>query len=292
MELRQLRYLAAVVDQGQFTRAARSLNIAQPALSQQIQKFERQMGVALLDRTTRHVSPTPAGEILLEHGRRMLAEAETATAELQALIGLQTGRLVIGASPTLGGFDLSRALADFHRDYPGVELAVSEQLSFELASSLMEDSLDVGFVTLSPEDRVASLEEHEVATEELVCIVAPSHRLSTRNSVALKGLRDEPFAMFAGGATIRLQVERVAASSGFTPRVVFETNDLSRLRGLVSQGLAVAIVPRSDAQRPGENVHVLKLGDKGLTHHVYAAWRAGRRHSPAARRFIEMVLAR
>jgi LysR family transcriptional activator of glutamate synthase operon len=291
MELRLLRYLVAIAEEGQFTRAAATLNIAQPALSQQIQKLERQVGMALVDRTTRRVSLTPAGEILVDHGRRMLAEAESATAELRELAGLETGRLVVGASPTLGAFDLTAALAAFHQRHPGVELVVKEDLSLGLAKGLHEHKLDLGFITAVSDDWAGQLDTRTVASEDLACIVGVGHPLARRRSTSLAELREEPFAMFQGGATIRLQLDQRAEAMGFLPRVAFETNDLSRIRELVSRRLAVAVIPRSDAERPGAPVAVLKLRDAGLKHAVFLAWRRGRRNSPAARRFMELVLA-
>ena len=122
MELRQLRYLVTLADERHFTRAAALLHIAQPALSQQIRRLEDELGIALVDRTTRHVSLTAAGERLVARARRALAEVEAATAELSELSGIRTGRVVIGAMRSTGPFDLSALLAAFHALHPGVEL--------------------------------------------------------------------------------------------------------------------------------------------------------------------------
>src|SRR5215207_6121300 len=102
MELRQLRYLVTLADERHFTRAAALLHIAQPALSQQIRRLEDELGIALVDRTTRHVSLTAAGERLVARARRALAEVEAATAELSELSGIRTGRVVIGAMRSPG----------------------------------------------------------------------------------------------------------------------------------------------------------------------------------------------
>lgn len=290
MELRQLRYLIEIADEGQFTRAAAKLHIAQPALSQQIQRLERELGTSLLDRGPRHVSVTAGGKILVERGRRILAETDAAIGELQELVGLQRGRLEIGASPTLGSFDLSAALAEFHRANPAVELAVREQLSVALCEAVADDAMDLGFVSTPGLGAAKSLEMTQVAEERLVCVVADTHPLARRSTVAMKALRDEAFAMFPSGATIRAQVELAGQINGFMPKVGFETNDLSRMYELVSRGLAVAIVPVSDAHPAREGLRVLDIRDKGMIHRVFMASRAGRSHSPAALRFMELIV--
>src|SRR5690349_7269836 len=122
MDVRQLRYLVALSEERHFTRAAAREHIAQPALSQQIRRLEDEVGLALVHRTTRQVSLTDAGLMLVERARRVLAELDAAKAELQELAGLQTGRVTIGAMQTVGAFDLPLLLARFHARHPGVEL--------------------------------------------------------------------------------------------------------------------------------------------------------------------------
>ena len=136
MELRQLRYLVALADERHFTRAAARLHIAQPALSQQVKRLEDEVGVALVDRTTRHVALTPAGD----SARRALAELDAAAAELSDLAGVRTGRVVIGAMRSTGPFDLSGLLAAFHARHPGIELVVREDPSEVMLQHLHADA--------------------------------------------------------------------------------------------------------------------------------------------------------
>src|SRR5579871_804993 len=107
MDVAQLRYLVALAEELHFTRAAAREHIAQPALSQQIRRLEEEVGLALVERTTRRVRVTEAGELLVARARRVLSELEAAGAELQALRGVQSGRVVVGALHTMGPVDLS-----------------------------------------------------------------------------------------------------------------------------------------------------------------------------------------
>src|ERR1700754_4329860 len=158
MELRQLRYLVALADEGHFTRAAARANVAQPALSQQIRKLEDELGLALFDRTTRRVVPTEAGELLSARARRILAEVDDAAAELRQLAGIVAGRVTIGVTQTPGPFDLPRLLAAFHAQHPQVELAVREDLSATLAEQLRADALDLAFLSLVESEQGRGLE--------------------------------------------------------------------------------------------------------------------------------------
>src|SRR5579875_2359227 len=126
MDLRQLRYLVALAEERNFTRAAASEHIAQPALSQQIRRLEEELGIALVERTTRHVALTEAGELLVVRSRRILSELEAARAELEAVRGADIGHVRIGAMHTMGPVDLSLALAEFHERHPRVGLTVRE----------------------------------------------------------------------------------------------------------------------------------------------------------------------
>jgi len=168
MELRHLRCLVALDDEQQFTRAAQRLGIAQPALSQQIRRLEAEMGLPLVDRTTRSVQLTAAGVTLVGHARRMLHEADLAVAELQDLRGLRSGRLEVGASHTIGELDLSQLLAEFHRRFPDVELRVQDDVSLELASALNRGELDLAFITVAGEPE--AIESRLVSREPLTCI--------------------------------------------------------------------------------------------------------------------------
>src|SRR3978361_1664138 len=120
MDLNQLRYLVALAEERHFTRAAAREHIAQPALSQQIRRLEEEVGLALVERTTRRVAITDAGELLVGGARRILAELEAADNELQAMRGLRTGHVSVGALHTMGPVDVSLVLAIFHERYPEV----------------------------------------------------------------------------------------------------------------------------------------------------------------------------
>jgi LysR family transcriptional regulator, transcription activator of glutamate synthase operon len=291
MDLRQLRYLVALAEERSFTRAASKVLIAQPALSQQIAKLETELGVPLVDRTTRRVGMTEAGERLVEHARRVLNQIDVAREEIADLAGVRSGRLTIGASQTVGGFDLLGLLATFHRRYPGIDLAVREDLSVNLAAQLHADELDLAFLTIPAGRATGGLDRRLVSSEEMVAVLPPDHALSGRRALRIADLEAQTLVTFRHGATIRRRLDEAAARAGFDLRVAFETNEVARMRALAAAGLAIAILPRADAERPGAPVAAVSLDEPGFQHTVYMCARAGRHHSPAARALIDLTPA-
>jgi DNA-binding transcriptional LysR family regulator len=289
MELRQLRYLIALAEELNFTRAAASEHIAQPALSQQIRKLEDEVGVALVERTTRHVSLTEAGQLLVVRARRILAELDSAHSELEALRGIDRGHVTIGAIHTMGPIDLSLALAEFHAMYPHVALSVREQTSEECAELLRIDELDLAFLSVTERVESHELGLHQLISEELLVLLPVDHALARHEEVRMAELAHEQFISFRQGARLRELLFSAGRDAQFEPRVTLESNESHRIRTLVSRGLGVAILPRSDAIGQGAEVAVARLVAPVLRRDITLAWRAGRRHSPAAHAFIELA---
>ncbi|HXO09975.1 MAG TPA: LysR family transcriptional regulator, partial [Solirubrobacteraceae bacterium] len=177
MDLRQLRYLVALAEEGSFTRAAASEHIAQPAVSQQIRRLEDELGLALVERTTRRVRLTDAGELLVVRARRIMAELDSAEIELQALRGMQGGHVTIGAMHTMGPVDLTLALALFSERHPQVQFTVREQSSEEMAEMLRVDELDLAFLSVTERVESHGLGLYQLVSEELVVLLPREHRL-------------------------------------------------------------------------------------------------------------------
>jgi LysR family transcriptional activator of glutamate synthase operon len=215
MDLRQLRYLVALSDERSFTRAAAREHIAQPALSQQIQRLEREVGLPLVERTTRNVVITEAGRLLVTRARTMLAELDAAQEELQSLRGIQTGHVRIGAMHTMGPVDISLTLASYHTLHPGIELTVREQSSEELAEMLRVDEIDLAFLSVTERIESHGLGLHQLVSEELVVLLPPGHRLADHDVVRMRELADEQFVSFREGSRLRELLVGAGHENGF-----------------------------------------------------------------------------
>jgi LysR family transcriptional activator of glutamate synthase operon len=289
MELRQLRYLVAIADEGQFTRAAAREHVAQPALSQQIARLERTMGTELVVRSPRRSTLTAAGEILVERARRVIAEVDAARADLADLAGLQRGRVAIGAMQTMGPVDLPGVLADFHSRYPAVELVVREEISDVLAGLVRADRLDLAFLSVTDGFDAEDLELVTLGEQRLVAVLPPDHALAGRKRLRFAELADDRFVSFGRGAALHEILFEAGATAGFVPRVAAESNEIPRIRAMVSRGLGVALLPREEIGRPGPPTATAELTSPAAAMNVTLCWRAARHPGPAARTFLGLV---
>lgn len=267
MELRHLIYFDAVVRHGGFTRAAAHLHVAQPAISTQIRGLENELGVQLLRRGAREVTPTSAGEQFLEHVQAVLRELERARAHMTEHAAVATGRVRLGATAVVGTVRLPDLLAAFRRAYPGVSLELRSGLIAELLARLASGELDVVIgpdhdseqsqLPVVPE--AAPLISHTIASEQLV-LITPRH-VRAGPVTSLRDVSEEPFVCLPRGSGLYDLLHRHAAELGFTPRVAFETYSPGSVRELVSAGLGVALLARSAALGPGHPVAVHQLAD-------------------------------
>src|SRR5579859_6421660 len=151
MELRQLHYFVVLARALNFTKAAETIGIAQPALSQQIRALEHELGVTLLDRTSRRVSLTDAGAAFSRRAEQLLADADEARLEMQEFAGLRRGKIAVGVVPNLGETWLAHLVADFHQQYPGIEIALIEETTLPLLDFLLRGQLDLALLHKSTE---------------------------------------------------------------------------------------------------------------------------------------------
>ncbi len=297
MELRQVQYFVVVAAQRSFSRAAVAVGVAQPALSQQMKRLEDELGVVLLDRSTRPLKITEAGMAFLARAERMLAEANLAKDEMRDFAGVGRGRLVIGALPGLAALWLPGVLGPFRVAHPRVELVLRETNTEELVRLLGLGQLELAFLHAVPglytgHSSHRGIVMERLFDEELVVIVAAGHRLAQRRSIQLTTLRDEPFVLRSRGSGLAHTITTATAAEGFTPVVAAECRSEMALRGLVAAGLGVSIIPRRSAEAPGPEVSVVELRPSLPSHVAAVAWRSDARPSAAVEALLALVRQR
>ncbi|MEU9303455.1 LysR family transcriptional regulator [Streptomyces sp. NPDC048269] len=243
MELQQMRYVVAVAETRNFTRAAEQCLVVQSALSHQIARLERELGAKLFDRTSRRVRLTPAGEAFLPAARQALDAAERARAEVAAAAGEIRGRLAIGAIPTVVAVDLPSALQQFHSRHPEVRISLRAGASEELIERVRQGTLDAAFLGLPPGARPEGVRGRELARGELVAVVTPGHPLADEEPVDLHQLSDEPFVDFPPGTAARVQSDEAFAAAGVRRDVAFEVTNVDFMARLIRQGLGIGMLP-------------------------------------------------
>ncbi len=291
MELRQLRYFAAVANRGGFTRAADDLHLAQSALSQQVKRLEAELGVELLLRTTRRVELTQAGEIALTRATRVLSEVDALRSELDELSGLLRGRLVVGGVLPAGGIDLPALLLEFSQLHPQVEVQLVEGTATDMVERLHRDEIDAAIAMVDPEEAPDDLVAERLGEEPLVLAMSPGDPLGERKRIRFVDLHGQPFVSFRVGSAVRGVVDRALAEAEVEPRIAFETNDLSMMRAVIARGLGVAVVPETVAEWGGPGLAWRPLSPP-LRRPVSFLWRRDRHQPPAAAAFIDFVRER
>jgi DNA-binding transcriptional LysR family regulator len=284
MELRQLEYLLAVAEEANFTRAAERIHVAQPAVSAQIQRLERELGQPLLDRTRRTVRLTPAGEAALPYARAALAAVADIHVAVEELTQLVRGTVTIG-TVTSHSVDMPSLLADFHSDHPNVEITLSTDNSDALIDGVRAGRLDAAIISIGSDERPEGLDVEVVTDEAIQAAVSRTDELASRKAIRLVELADRPLIALPVGAGIRRQFDAACARAGVTPRIAFEASTPLALADLAERGLGVAIVPAS-VPRGREGLRALKIVPQ-LRGRLVLAWRSGGPMSPAARVLVD-----
>ena len=280
MELRQLEYFVAVAEEANFTRAAERIRVAQPAVSAQIQRLEREVGQSLLDRSRRAVRLTAAGEAALPYARAALAAVADIHVAVDELTQLVRGTVTIG-TVTTHSVDIPSLLADFHAEHPSVEITLSTDSSDALIDKVRTGQLDPAIVSVGPDERPDGLDVEVVTDEAIAAAVSPTDELAARKTIRLKDLADRRLIALPVGAGIRRQFDAACARAGVTPRIAFEASTPLALADLAERGLGVAIVPAS-VSRNRDGLRALAIVPE-LRGRLVLAWRSDGPMSPAAR---------
>jgi len=253
VELRHLRYFVTVAETLHFGRAAEQLHIAQPPLSQQIRRLEAELGVRLLQRTSRRVGLTDAGRLFLVEARRTLTQADRAAKVAVRAYRGELGRLTIGymASAKLSVFP--RVLPAFRERYPDVHLVLQILAPREQFQRLRAGRLDVGFVRLPARDRRLAIVP--VFREPLVAVLPKRHAFARQRTVSLRSLREETFVLFPREHSPGYydSLMEICRQSNVEPKLVQESEKLQTIVSLVAMGRGVSLMPKcvTDLVRKG-----------------------------------------
>jgi DNA-binding transcriptional LysR family regulator len=295
MQFQQLQYFVAVAETRHFTRAADQVHVAQPSLSQQIKALERELGADLFVRARGNISLTDAGEALLPLARRILADADTARHEVQEVVQLRSGRVRLGATPSVCTGLLPDVLRAFHDRYPGIRLLIEEGGSHDLVRELARGVLDLALVVLPLPTPSPALTTVELLREDLVVVSSPEVPAPGgpgRRTVRVADLESERLVMFRHGYDLRELTVAACHAEGFEPVFAVEGGEMDAVLGFVRARLGVAVVPRMVATRSGFGLRVTPLARPGLYRTIALAHRSDVAPPRAARELQRMLLER
>jgi LysR family hydrogen peroxide-inducible transcriptional activator len=285
MELHQLRYFVAVAQAGNFSRAAERCHVSQPSLSQQILKLERRLGQPLFSRLGRRAVLTDAGRMLLDRAMSILATVEDAERRLRAGDQLHTGRLAIGAIPTIAPYLLPPILQSFIRRCPRVELIVREDVTNHLMSAVVEGELDLAIVALPVSDE--HLQAEPLFSEPLLLAMPPRHELAKRRRITIQDLAGMRFILLGEMHCLGEQVLSFCRAHECQPQIACRSAQIATIQALIALGQGVSILPEMarSADRTGKLVYRSLTGSAPRRTIAYICHRHYY-HSPLAEEFL------
>lgn len=288
IELRHLRYFLAVADELHFGRAAARLGIAQPPLSQQIQRLERLLDTRLFERTSRRVQLTDAGRAFLQEASRVIQGVESAVQAAHRAGRGETGELRVAFAATVMFLALPRIIREFRDRFPRVHLDLREMPTGPQLSGLKAGDIDIGFVREPRPD--PELEIVTVMREPLRIAIHLGNRLAGRTRLAVRDLAEEPFVLFPEELApgLHAQVIGLCRNAGFTPRIVEESRELYTSVSLVEAGVGVSILPASVEKLGWHNVRYFSIPAPAGETRIAAAWRRDR-DRPVVAAFMGVV---
>lgn len=289
LDLSRLRVFREVASRRSFSAAADALDYTQSAVSQQISKLERDVGLTLIDRASRPIGLTEAGDVLIARTEVIFGEVAAAESDLGALAGVETGTLRIGGFATACATVLPRAIRLFAARHPGVAVRLSEMEPSLARRGLRAAEIDLvvtyGFGEVSAGDNNDGLEAVVLARDPFVLALPQGHRLAGRRSLRLSELSDERWLGASGtGASggYRDFVVRICREAGFEPSIAFEPGDLWTGRGIIAAGLAVGLMPQLAFNAPYPGIEIKRIAGVTPSRTILAVQMPGRRVPAAA----------
>jgi DNA-binding transcriptional LysR family regulator len=294
MELRQLEYLVAVVEEGNFTRAAERVRISQSGISAQIRQLEKEVGLELVDRSDRVVRATAAGHAMLPYARAALGAVSGATLALDEITGITRGSVSVGMVTACGVPAVFDLLSDFHDRYPGIDITLAEDHSDALMKGVRDGRFDLALVGHT-EKQLPGLAVKTLVDEPLVAAVGLGHPWASRSRATFAELVAQPLITMPTGTGIRSTFDAACRTSGHQPRIAFEASSADAVIRLARRGLGVAILAQS-MTAPDARLHTLALTGPSVNSLLSFVWSAptearalAAASAPAARALIALL---
>ncbi len=244
MEVRQLRYFMEVAEREHMTEAAEHLHVAQSAVSLQITKLEAELGVALFERVGRNVKLTSIGQIFLTHAKTAIKAIDYAKEKVDEYLDPKQGTINIGYPTSLASHLLPTVISAFRKKYPDVTFHMRQGSYSHLIEAVKSGEINIAFLGPVP-TKDPNIDAHILFMESLSAIVSMNHPLADRKSIHLSDLRNEDFVLFPKGYVLQKIAVDACKQAGFVPNITSEGEDMDAIKGLVSAGIGVSLLPDS-----------------------------------------------
>ncbi|GAB7550254.1 LysR family transcriptional regulator [Cupriavidus sp. CuC1] len=285
--LRQLRVFLAVVGHGSFSRAADAVGLTQPAVSRGVAELEEALGVRLLDRTTREVVVTDAGQALAPAIERLLGQLDDTLEETRQLGERYRGRVVIASAPTISARLMPLYVATCARQYPDIRLSVRDNVQADGLEQIRAGAVDFG-VLIDPLAR-EGLTIAPLATDPFCFVCRRDHPLANADSVPWSALDRMPLVLLDFASGSRPLIDRIFASHGVAPSVVQELGHSASVFGMVEAGIGASVLPSFSLPLPAASPLVWRPLTPREERRIVMVCREDRSLSPSAAAVWQMV---
>ena len=287
IENRHLRYFLEVARTLHITRAAELLHIAQPALTQNIQQLEQDLGVKLFDRQGRRLSLTEAGHVFRREAEQSLRVFQRAQLAAQRAARGEVGKVVIGFQSTAGLSVIPQLLKKLGQKYPGIEVTLREMGTAAQRAALRQGEIDVAFMYTLPDGEFT---HHQLQPESLVIALPKDHPLATRQSIGLKEVMKERFVLpsLETAEVLHYAVLGECADAGFQPCNVQDVSTAQTALGLVSAGFGISVLPASVRSITPKDVVLRPIRNSRLQIRLTLMWQ-GSPPSPIVPKLLECI---
>jgi DNA-binding transcriptional LysR family regulator len=292
MDLRRLEVFVAVAELGSFSRAAETLHLSQPTVSEHVRALEEELGLVLLDRLARGTVATRAGDLVLGYARRLLALAAEARQAVHRFQGRMAGRLVVGGSTIPGEYVLPAVIGAFTTKYPEVAITLRIGDSLQVSGWVEDGTVEIAVVGARPAAR--ALESRALMQDELVCVMAPDHPWARRAAVSAHELAQAPLIVRERGSGSRDVLEGALERAGLdlgAHRIVAEIASTQAIKQAVRAGVGVSLVSRravDDECRAGL-LACAPVNGLALARAFHLVVHRERTRSPLAEAFVALV---
>ncbi|WP_127581688.1 LysR family transcriptional regulator [Paenibacillus koleovorans] len=288
MDLRQLNYFLEVAQHASFSKASQSIHLSQPTLSKMVRNLEEELGVVLFNRSTRKVELTEAGKVVQAHAQTVVSASQQLLAAVMDLTEMKKGQFTLGLPPVIGASFFPKVIAEFHQQYPDIDIRLVEEGGKRIEQLLHEGAIDLGVVVLPVDE--TRFEVVPILERVLKLVVPPDHRLAKRRKVKLNELQQESFILFRQEFNLHDRVKEACILAGFKPRVAFESAQWDFISELVCAGQGISLLPETIcAKLDPAKVRVIHQIDPGVHWDMAIIWKKGRYISHAAKGWVEFA---
>jgi len=287
LDIHHIRYFLAVCETLNFTRAAESCNVTQPALSRAVQQLEEEVGGLLFRRERNLTHITDLGLLMKPRLQQVLDGLVEVKRDAKRFLTLEEASITLGIMCTIGPRRLTGLIAEFGRRFPGVSIRLIEGIARDLAAKVENGELDIAIMA-NPDGFSGRIEAHSLYDERFVIAFPEHHRFAAMNGIPMREIHGESYLRRIN-CEYRDHLSKIADECHADAPLAFASEREDWIQNMVAGGLGICIIPEFSAVIPG--IQTRPLVDPDVSRDVSLIWMAGRRHSPAVAAFVKLSRA-